>query len=220
MDQASKNPKSEIKLIVVGCSGTGKTSFVNKWIKDTFDENYKATVVSEFQYKIFEYKGNYYKVQLWDLAGQDQNVCMTKVFSKDSHGCIVLTDINDETTIDKGVQWKNSVDDNVKFLDGDYIPTVLVQNKVDLVDENEVNKFDDKIKEICEKHKFVNSFKTSAKMGIGIEECMQFIIGNIIDRMEKCTKDGKDPFEKDRKSIVLQKSKAQSDNVGGAGGCC
>ena len=105
---------------------------------------------------------------------------MTKVFSKDSHGCIVLTDINDETTIDKGVQWKNSVDDNVKFLDGDYIPTVLVQNKVDLVDENEVNKFDDKIKEICEKHKFINSFKTSAKMGIGIEECMQFLLGNII----------------------------------------
>ena len=57
-------------------------------------------------------------------------------------------------------------------------------------------------------------------MGIGIEECMEFLIGNIIDRMEKCTKDGKDPFEKDRKSIVLQKSKAQSDNVGGAGGCC
>ena len=220
MDQKPKGTKSELKLIVVGCSGTGKTSFVSKWTKDIFEDNYKATVVSEFSYKIFEYKGKYYKVQLWDIAGQDQNICITKIFSKDSHGCIVLTDIKDETTLDKGVLWKKSVDDNVKFLDGDYIPSVLVQNKVDLVEEDEVNKFDDKVKEICEKHKFVNSFKTSAKMGIGIEECMQFIIGNIIDRMEKCSTDGKDPFEKDRKSIVLQKSKEQSDNVGVTGGCC
>ena len=220
MDQKAKGTKSELKLIVVGCSGTGKTSFVSKWTKDIFEDNYKATVVSEFSYKIFEYKGKYYKVQLWDIAGQDQNICITKIFSKDSHGCIVLTDIKDETTLDKGVLWKKSVDDNVKFLDGDYIPSVLVQNKVDLVEEDEVNKFDDKVKEICEKHKFVNSFKTSAKMGIGIEECMQFIIGNIIDRMENCNKDGKDPFEKNRQSIVLQKNKTQSDSVGGNGGCC
>ena len=180
MDQTQKSTKSELKLIVVGCSGTGKTSFVNKWTKDIFDDNYKATVVSEFSYKIFEYKNKYYKVQLWDIAGQDQNICVTKIFSKDSHGCIVLSDIKDESTLDKGILWKNSVDDNVKFLDGDYLPSVLVQNKIDLVDDAEVNKFDEKVKEICENHKFVNSFKTSAKMGIGIEECMQFLIGNII----------------------------------------
>ena len=220
MDQTPKSTKSELKLIEVGCSGTGKTSFVNKWTKDIFDDNYKATVVSEFSYKIFEYKNKYYKVQLWDIAGQDQNICVTKIFSKDSHGCIVLSDIKDESTLDKGILWKNSVDDNVKFLDGDYLPSVLVQNKIDLVDDAEVNKFDEKVKEICENHKFVNSFKTSAKMGIGIEECMQFLIGNIIDRMEKCNKDGKDPFEKNRQSIVLQKNKTQSDSVGGNGGCC
>ena len=43
MDQMSKTTKNDIKIIVVGNSGTGKTSFVNKWIKDTFDESYKLS---------------------------------------------------------------------------------------------------------------------------------------------------------------------------------
>ena len=40
MEQIGKNSKNELKIIVVGNSGTGKTSFVNKWIKDTFEETY------------------------------------------------------------------------------------------------------------------------------------------------------------------------------------
>ena len=77
MEQISKDTKNELKIIVVGNSGTGKTSFVNKWIKDTFEETYKATVVSEFSYKIVDYKDKSYKIQLWDLAGMDQNICIT-----------------------------------------------------------------------------------------------------------------------------------------------
>jgi small GTP-binding protein len=65
-----KNFRNDLKIIVVGNSGTGKTSFVNKWTKNTFSETYKATIVSEFGYKIFEFKGKFYRIQLWDLAGR------------------------------------------------------------------------------------------------------------------------------------------------------
>ena len=65
----TRKNKNDIKIIVVGNSGTGKTSFVNKWTKNTFTEKYKATIVSEFSHKVFDYKGQTYKIQLWDLAG-------------------------------------------------------------------------------------------------------------------------------------------------------
>ena len=126
MDQVGKNTKNELKIIVVGNSGTGKTSFVNKWIKDTFEEVYKATVVSEFSYKMVDYKEKSYKIQLWDLAGMDQNICITKIFSKDSHGCIVVSDITNEKTLTECVKWKNTVDETTKFLDGTNIPSILV----------------------------------------------------------------------------------------------
>ena len=46
--------RSDLKIIVIGTSGTGKTSFVNKWTKNIFNEAYKATIVSEFGFKIFD----------------------------------------------------------------------------------------------------------------------------------------------------------------------
>ena len=218
--KSGKGTKNELKIIVVGNSGTGKTSFVNKWTKNTFSENYKATIVSEFSYKMQEYKGKFYKIQLWDLAGQDQNTCITKIFSKDSHGCIVLSDITNQKSLDECIKWKNSIDDTTKFLDGDFLPSVLVRNKIDLL-EGEDTKDDAEVKEFADKNKFINVFKTSAKMGIGIEECMEFLIGNIIERLEKCAKDGKNPFEKERSSIVLQSSKATDKNkTAQGGGCC
>ena len=220
MDQMNKNTKNELKIIVVGNSGTGKTSFVNKWIKDTFDETYKATIVSEFSYKIVDYKDKSYKIQLWDLAGMDQNICITKIFSKDSHGCIVVSDITDEKTLTECVKWKNTVDETTKFLDGTNIPSILIRNKVDLLENENNNDEEDKMKEFCEKNQFLRCFRTSAKTGTNIEEAMNFLISTIIDKMEKITTSGSNPFEKDRKSLVLQSSKHKDNNKENNQGCC
>ena len=84
--------RNDLKIIVIGSSGAGKTSFVNKWTKNVFPEDYKATVVSEFGFKIFEHEGKLYRIQLWDLAGQDKNAMVTKIFAKDAHGCVVMSD--------------------------------------------------------------------------------------------------------------------------------
>ena len=93
------NFRSDLKIIVIGTSGTGKTSFVNKWTKNQFSDTYKATIVSEFGFKIFENEGKLYRIQLWDLAGQDKNAMVqdknamvTKIFAKDAHGCVVMSD--------------------------------------------------------------------------------------------------------------------------------
>ena len=222
MDQMSKSTKNDIKIIVVGNSGTGKTSFVNKWIKDSFDETYKATIVSEFSYKIVEYKEKSYKIQLWDLAGMDQNICITKIFSKDSHGCIVLSDITDEKTLTECVKWKNTVDETTKFLDGTNIPSILIRNKVDLLEENNEKDDDEEmIKDFCEKNKFLKCFKTSAKTGTNIEEAMLFLISNIVDKLEKINASGNNPFEK-RESIVLDNNKHKESNKenNNNNGCC
>ena len=93
--------KSDLKIIVIGTSGTGKTSFVNKWTKNIFSDTYKATIVSEFGFKIFEQDGKLYRIQLWDLAGQDKNAMVTKIFAKDAHGCVVMADATNAQTRDE-----------------------------------------------------------------------------------------------------------------------
>ena len=218
--EEAKNTKNELKIIVIGNSNTGKTSFVNKWTKGTFTDFYKATVVSEFSYKIFQYKEKYYRIQLWDLAGQDQNTCITKIFSKNAHGCIVLCDITNKDTLNDTLKWKESVDDSARFIDGGLLPSVLVQNKIDLVEEDIV-KDEEEIKKFAEENKFINYFRTSAKMGIGIDECMEFLITHILDKIEKCTQEGNaNPLEKDIKNLVIEHKTINEPRKGAAGGCC
>ena len=93
--------KSDLKIIVIGSSGTGKTSYVNKWTKNVFSEVHKVTIVSEFGFKVFEHDGKLYRIHLWDLAGQDKdkNVTITKIFAKDSHGCVILSDATKPETL-------------------------------------------------------------------------------------------------------------------------
>ena len=93
--------RSDLKIIVIGSSGTGKTSYVNKWTKNIFNDTYKPTIVSEFGFKVFEHEGKLYRIQLWDLAGQDKNSTITKIFAKDSHGCIILSDATKPETLEE-----------------------------------------------------------------------------------------------------------------------
>ena len=65
---------------------------MNKWTKNIFSDTYKATIVSEFGFKIFDEIGKLYRIQLWDLAGQDRNDMVIKIFAKDCHGCLVMSD--------------------------------------------------------------------------------------------------------------------------------
>ena len=91
--------RSDLKIIVIGSSGTGKTSYVNKWTKNIFDDKYRATIVSEFGFKVFEHEGKLYRIQLWDLGGQDKNSTITKIFAKDSHGCIIVSDATNQDSL-------------------------------------------------------------------------------------------------------------------------
>ena len=90
--------QGDLKIIVIGKSSTGKTSYVSKWIKNIFIESYKATIVSEYGFKIYEHNGKLYRIQLWNIAGQDRSAKLTKTFAKGSHGCVVLCDATNPET--------------------------------------------------------------------------------------------------------------------------
>jgi Ras-related protein Rab-7L1 len=177
-----KNIRSDLKIIIVGNAGTGKTSFVNKWTKNVFNENYKATIVSEFGYKIFEYQGKAYRIQVWDLAGQDKNTTMTKVFCKDSHGVVILSDITNSSSLDATVTWKKAIDDSVTFFDKSPLPMMLVQNKIDLVDPSEHSNND--LLDFSKRNGFVYAYQTSVRSNINVFESMNQFLSYLIDKTE------------------------------------
>ena len=202
--------KNSLKIVIVGNSGTGKTSFCNRWMKDTFTNDYKATVLSDFSYKIYEYKGNYYKIQFWDIAGQDKNIYTSKVFSKGAHGCIIVSDITNEETLQKTLLWKKAIDENTQFIDGEKIPSILIQNKIDLISDNDISESNEDIDNFCKNNKFTNYFRTSCKDGRNVNESMDYLLSVIIDKIEEVSKNNNDYIDDDNKrtSIVIQNPNA------------
>jgi small GTP-binding protein len=206
--------RTDIKIVVLGSSGTGKTSFCNLWVNNTFSEEYKATVMSEFSFKMYNYKGNYYKVQIWDLAGQDKNIYTSKVFTKGSHGCLILYDTQDKKSFENTIKWKKSIDENTTFIDGTPLPIVLVQNKIDLVQAEELEKDEEELKKFVEDNDFLTFTRTSCKNNQNINETMDFLLANIIDRLEDYHKKANIPIDNNKRtSIVIQNPSLSSESL-------
>ena len=198
--------RTDIKIVVLGSSGTGKTSFCNLWVNNIFPEEYKATVMSEFSFKMYNYKGNYYKIQLWDLAGQDKNIYTSKVFTKGAHGCLILYDTQSKNSFENTVKWKKAIDDNTRFIDETPLPIVLVQNKIDLVEQEELEKDEDELKKFVDDNGFLTFTRTSCKNKQNINETMDYLLANIIDRLEEYHKKANIPIDDNKRTSIVNQN--------------
>ena len=81
------------------------------------------------------------------------------------------------------------VDESETFLDGGRIPCVLVENKIDLLEES-IEEED--LKQFANDSDFTGCFFTSAKTGKNIFESMEFLIKEIINRIKDMEKQGKE----------------------------
>jgi small GTP-binding protein len=175
------NQSFNIKIIVIGNSNTGKTSFVKYWTKQHFNEKYKATINSEFEYKIMKINDKIYRINVWDLGGQDNNIHLQKIFTKDCNGVIIFSDL-DENNLKATLKWKkNFLDFYEKF----NFPVVCVQNKIDLVDDKKLKEISKKFDLFWKENEFDFGFLTSAKKGINVNESMNFIINEIDKKFEQ-----------------------------------
>ena len=201
--------KRIIKIIIIGNSGSGKTSFCNRWIKGTFSDIYKATIMTDFSEKIYKYNDKEYKISLWDLAGQDKNIHTTKILTKNALCCLVFCDITNIKSRNDTLKWKKSVDDNSTFLNTDTkIPCFLIENKIDLVDEDTVKNIGE-LSEFSQKNNFSGFYRTSAKTGENVDFIMNSIIGYIINKLVEILNQG-EKIEK-RTSLFELKSNGNKD---------
>ena len=86
------------------------------------------------------------------------------------------------------MKWKKAVDDVESFKDGKPLPTILIENKADLLPEKERDNIKN-LKSFAKSNNFTAAFRTSAKTGLNITESMDFLIRNIISRLKKIHSD-------------------------------
>jgi GTPase SAR1 family protein len=57
------------KNVLIGDSGVGKTSIMNRFIDDKFDPGYLATIAVDFKSKTALFEDKNVKMDMWDTAG-------------------------------------------------------------------------------------------------------------------------------------------------------
>ena len=171
--------KKPFVIIVRGNEKTGKTAFIKQFCKNTFSEEYVKTSSTQVSVKTYQEENTIYKFQIFDLAGKDKDGHMTKLFAKRAHGFVILCDATDPQSLEDTSIWKKNVDDNCKFIDGNKMPCILIENKIDLLSSEENN---DKVNDFAKMNKFDNVFRVSCKENINVTKAMESIMRDIIKR--------------------------------------
>ncbi|MCJ1249823.1 Ras- protein Rab-6B [Trapelia coarctata] len=115
-------------------SAVGKTSLITRFMYDSFDNMYQATIGIDFLSKTMYLEDRTVRLQLWDTAGQERFRSLIPSYIRDSSVAVVVYDISSLKSFQNTRKWV----DDVRGERGNDVIIVLVGNKTDLGDKREV----------------------------------------------------------------------------------
>jgi small GTP-binding protein len=167
----------KLKVLLTGAAAVGKTSLVQRFIKNKFQANYKLTVGVDILTKDVEYKqGEIATLSIWDIGGQQRFEFIRSTFYQGAAGTLLVFDLTREQTYQETRKWLTEI----RQFAGEDIPFILIGNKADLIED--VGRVVDKeeAQNFAEKENSIY-IETSAKTGIHVDEAFTELTRRIID---------------------------------------
>lgn len=193
--QTRKNNKSlsKYKIVFLGEQGVGKTSLITRFMYDTFDDHYQATIGIDFLSKTMYLDDKTIRLQLWDTAGQERFRSLIPSYIRDSRVAIVVYDITKKKSFEFIDKW---IEDVKNERGEDNVILCIVGNKSDLSDERQVS-----TEEGEQKAKVLGAnifMETSTKVGYNVK--------NLFKKIAKSLPEFQDDNTSNNNDAVLDKS--------------
>ena len=160
----SVNPEiPKYKLIFLGDKNVGKSCILNRFMNDTFTEEYQATIGLDFQSKNVQIDNQDIHLLLYDTAGQEKFRSLIPMYTRDSNIILLVYEINNKDSFLHLPDWINDLTNVNK----DDVIFALVGNKIDLEESREVST--EEGQKFAEEHGYIFQ-EVSAKTGDGFSD--------------------------------------------------
>merc|ERR1739841_448978 len=100
---------AKYKLVFLGDQSVGKTSIITRFMYDTFDQAYQATIGIDFLSKTLYMDDRTVRLQLWDTAGQERFRSLIPSYIRDSSVAVVVYDISNAKSFQNTKKWIDEV---------------------------------------------------------------------------------------------------------------
>ncbi len=154
----NKEPAFTFKILLLGDGRVGKTSLVNRFVRNTFTKSYLHTIGMEPSFHNLTIDNTDIALQIFDIAGEQSFSKLREMFYRGARGGLITFDLTRKETLTTIVDWHKEVSSKTKG--GKYI---LVGNKNDLPQQREVSEKD--ALEVVKKLKMLDYIETSALTG-------------------------------------------------------
>lgn len=177
-DAADQNFDYMFKLLIIGNSAVGKTSFLFRYADDSFTSAFVSTVGIDFKVKTVFRNDKRVKLQIWDTAGQERYRTITTAYYRGAMGFILMYDITNEESFQAVQDWSTQV----KTYSWSNAQVILVGNKCDMEEDRVVTY--DRGKQLADQLG-LEFFETSAKDNINVKEVFERLVDIICDKMSE-----------------------------------
>lgn len=209
MSSDFSNPLRKFKLVFLGEQSVGKTSLITRFMYDSFDNTYQATIGIDFLSKTMYLEDRTVRLQLWDTAGQERFRSLIPSYIRDSTVAVVVYDITNGNSFQQTNKWI----EDVRAERGNDVIIMLVGNKTDLADKRQVSMEDGEKKA---KELNVMFIETSAKAGYNVKQLFRRVAAALpgMETTQDKPKDDRDLIE-----VRLQDPKANEEQQGSSCWC-
>jgi small GTP-binding protein len=116
------------KVVLIGDSGTGKTSIIYRLIHNAFESQLRTTLGAGLSTYYTKFDNHQVKLNIWDTAGQENYRSLARIYFRDAQCVLIVYDLADDSTFKNVDYWIEELDQ----LSPESHFRVLVANKRDL----------------------------------------------------------------------------------------